>query len=91
MQTNVIAVKYEDKYNPKTFGGKSYNYYTAVDVNIGDLVIAPTSYGDKIARVSEINISEDNVFMIRPYMKLITCKLDKYQYLQNDQIIKKVA
>ena len=38
----VISVKYEDKINPKTFTGKSYKYYTTVDVNVGDFVIAPT-------------------------------------------------
>lgn len=54
MQTNIITVKYEDNFIPKTFGGRAYSYYTAVDVDIGDLVVAPTSYGDKIARVSEI-------------------------------------
>ena len=32
MQTNIISVKYEDKFKPKTFSGKAYSYYTAVDV-----------------------------------------------------------
>lgn len=91
MQTNIISVKYEDKFNPKTFSGKSYNYYTAVDVAVGDLVIAPTSYGDKIAIVSEINVAENKIFMIKQYLKLITDKLDKQKYLQNNQIVKEVA
>ena len=91
MQTNIISVKYEDKYVAKTFGGKAYSYYTAVDVEVGDLVLAPTSSGDKIARVSEINIPEYKIMMIKPYLKLITDKLDKNQYLQNNQIIKKAA
>ena len=46
METNIISVKYEDKYIPKTFGGKSYSYLTAVNVKIGDLVIAPTANGN---------------------------------------------
>lgn len=56
METNIISVKYEDNYMPKTFSGKAYSYYTAITVEVGDLVIAPTANGDKIARVSEINI-----------------------------------
>ena len=75
--SNIISVKYEDKYMPKTFSGKAYSYYTAIDVEVGDLVVAPTSNGDKIARVSEINIPEFKVEQIKPYLKLITDKIDK--------------
>ena len=91
MKTNIISVKYEDNYVPKTFGGKAYSYYTSVDVEVGDLVIAPTSYGDKIARISEINIPESKIETIRPYLKLITQKIDKQKYIEENQILKKVA
>lgn len=91
METNIISVKYEDKFMPKTFGGKAYSYYSAIDVEVGDLVIAPTSSGDKIARVSEINISEDKIVMIKPYLKLITDKIDKSKYLETNEVSKKVA
>ena len=88
MQTNIISVKYEDTYEPKTFSGRPYRYYTAVDVEIGDLVIAPTSYGEKIARVSEINIPEYKVEMIKHCLKLITDKIDKTAYLQNTKVLR---
>lgn len=91
MQTNIISVKYEDNYMPKTFCGKAYSYYTAIKVNVGDLVIAPTAYGEKIARVSEINIPEYKVEMIKPYLKLITQQIDKEAYLKTDQVLEKVA
>lgn len=91
METNIISVKYEDKFKPKTFSGKAYSYYTAVNVKVGDLVIAPTSYGDKIARVCEINIPVHKIEMIRAYLKLITEKIDKKEYIQNNQIMKKIA
>lgn len=91
MQTNIISVKYEDNYMPKTFSGKAYSYYTAIDVKIGDLVIAPTAYGERIARVSEINIPEYKVEMIRAHLKLITDKIDKDQYINNSQLMKEVA
>lgn len=91
MQTNIIKVKYEDKYNPKTFSGRTYSYYTAIDTKVGDLVIAPTSFGNKIARVSEINVSEDTIVMIKPYLKLITDKIDKDKYLKTSEVFKKAA
>lgn len=91
MQTNIIKVKYEDNYMPKTFNGKSYSYYVAIPVKIGDLVIAPTANGDKIARISEINVPEYKVEMIKPYLKTITKTIDKEIYLQTDQIQEKAA
>lgn len=91
METNIISVKYEDKYMPKTFSGKAYSYYTDIDVEVGDLVVAPTSNGDKIARVSEINIPEFKVEQIKPYLKLITDKIDKEKYLQTDEVLREVA
>ena len=91
METNIISVKYEDKYMPKTFSGKAYSYYTAIEVEVGDLVVAPTSNGDKIARVSEINIPEFKVEQIKPYLKLITDKIDKEKYLQTNEVLREVA
>ena len=88
MKTNIISVKYEDKFMPKTFGGKAYSYYSAIDLEVGDLVIAPTASGDKIARVSEINISEEKIATIKPYLKLITDKIDKNTYLQINEVLK---
>lgn len=89
--SNVISVKYEDNYMPRTFSGKAYSYYTAVDVNVGDLVIAPTSNGDKIARVSEINIPEFKVENIKPYLKLITEKIDTDKYIYENEVSIKAA
>ena len=89
--SNVISVKYEDKYVPRTFSGKAYSYYTAVNVNVGDLVIAPTSYGDKIARVSEINIPEFKIENIKPYLKLITEKIDTDKYIYENEVSIKAA
>lgn len=87
MKTNIISVKYEDKFMPKTFGGKAYSYYSAIELEIGDLVIAPTATGDKIARVSEINIPEEKIATIKPYLKLITDKIDKNTYLQTNEVL----
>ncbi len=84
MRTNIISVKYEDKFIPKTFVGKAYSYYSNIDVNVGDLVIVPTAYGTKLAIVSEINIPEQKIESIKPYLKIIIQKIDKNKYLQDE-------
>lgn len=76
-----IYVKYEDDNNRGIFTGRSYSYYTNLDLNIGDLVEAPTKFGTSIARVSEINVPEEKVRDIIPLMKEITRKIDKKRYL----------
>lgn len=83
MKTNIVSVKYEDSEYPKTFSGKSYSYYTEIDLKKGDIVEAPTKYGTSIARVSEIDISEEKIKNIKPYMKTITRKIDRELYLNN--------
>ena len=72
---------------PKTFNGKAYSYITRVNVEIGDLVIAPTAYGDKIARVSEIDIPETRIENIKQFLKTITYKINKKEYLYNNQVL----
>lgn len=91
METNIISVKYEDNYMPKTFSGKSYSYYTAIPLKVGDLVIAPTQNGNKIARVSAIDIPEYKVEFFKSSLKLITDKIDREKYLQSNKILKEVA
>ena len=91
METNIISVKYEDTYMPKTFAGKAYSYYTSAKVKVGDLVIAPTTYGEKIARVSEINIPECKIENIKPFLKLITEKIDTDKYIYQNEVSIQVA
>ena len=91
METKIVSVKYEDEFEPKTYRGRKYHYFTDIKLKVGDLVVAPTISGTKIARVSEINIPEDKVQMIRHLMRFITEKIDKNAYQQNNLIIKKVA
>ena len=91
MQTNIISVKYEDKFQPKVFSGKSYSYYSNIDLEVGDIVIAPTVAGDKIARVSEVDIPEKSVENIKPFLKLISIKIDKNEYIENGKVLKEVA
>lgn len=91
MNTNIIAVKYEDKFIPRTFGGKSYSYFTIIKLNEGDIVKAPTQNGISIARVSRVNIPEDEIKDIKPYMKTITKKINRDRYLKFAEIQEEVA
>lgn len=87
MKKTIIGVKYEDNYTPKTFSGKLYNYYCKIKVDIGDIVLAPTSSGDKIARVSRTNIPEYSIATsIRPYLKTIESRIDKDLYLRASKV-----
>ena len=91
MKTNIISVKYEDEFYHRTFGGKEYLYYTNKILNVGDLVEAPTKYGNKIAKVVKINISEDEIKNIKPYMKVIEQKINRNKYIIYNEIQKDVA
>ena len=91
METNIILVKYESEYNPRTFVGKAYSYYTDIKLEVGDIVEVSTCYGLNIARVSKINIPEDEIEKIKPYMKKVTRKIDKNRYLNFAEIQEEVA
>ena len=83
METNIIGVKYEDIYYPKTFTGKEYKYFTSIPLNIGDIVEAPTKFGTSIARVSSINIPNEKIESFKDALKTITIKLDKDLFISS--------
>lgn len=91
METNIIGVKYEDKFIPRTFGGKSYSYFTEIQLSVGDIVKAPTKDGTSIARVSRVNVPENEIQEIKPYMKTITKKINRDRYLKFAEILEEVA
>ena len=91
METNIVSVKYEDKFHPRIFEGKSYSYFTKTKLNVGDLVEAPTRYGTSIARDSRVNIPEDEIKDIIPYMKTITRKINRERYLNFAEVLEDVA
>ena len=88
---NIITVKYEDNFFPRTFNGRDYSYFTEKKVSIGDIVIAPTKYGKKIAKVTRVNIQEKEIENIRPFMRKITKKLNKDRYINFNEILEEVA
>ena len=91
METNIVAVKYESEYHPRTFSGKLYSYFADIKLNEGDIVIAPTVYGTSIARVSRINVPAEEIKDIKPYMRTITRKIDKERFLKFAEIQEEAA
>lgn len=70
---DIIAVQYESKMMPGEFGGKPYNYFTAVPLKVGDVVNVPTQRGTSLARVARVGIEEHRVSPdIRKIMRTIT-------------------
>ena len=81
MKTNIIMVKYEDNFCPRVFQGKEYSYYTNKGLSVGDLVEAPTKFGIKVAKVTKINVAEEEIKKIKPYMKTIIRQIDRDRYI----------
>ena len=81
-----ISVKYEDEHWPKTFGGREYSYHTELPLEVDDIVEAPTKYGTCYAKVTRVNIPEEEIEDVKPYIKEITRKLDKVRFIYYSEI-----
>jgi hypothetical protein len=80
----IVGVKYEDKFEKKTFTGREYSYYTDLDLEIEDIVEVPTRYGKSIAQVTRTDIDKQEIEKIKDYMKVIDTKLDKNEFLKEE-------
>jgi len=80
----IVGVKYEDKFEKKTFTGREYSYYTDLELEIGDIVEVPTRYGKSIAQVTRTDIDKQEIEKIKDYMKVIDTKLDKNEFLKEE-------
>lgn len=76
-EKKIVGIKYEDRFYPGTFSGKEYSYFTDIELEVGDLVEAPTKYGKSIALVTATNIPKEKIKGIEEFMKTITIKLNK--------------
>ena len=71
----MVSVQYESKHEPGTFGGREYTYYAGIELNVGDLIIAPTRDAYSKARVSQIDVPDGKVDeRFVPFMKTINKK-----------------
>jgi len=71
VEKTIIGVCYKSEKTGE-YGGRTYNYYTEIAVKVGDIVIAPTSRGDSVARVCEVDVPISTIDeRIEPLMKTI--------------------
>ena len=82
----IVGVKYEDRFEKKTFSGREYSYYSAIDdLEVGDIVEVPTRYGKSIAMVTRINIEKKEIEKIKDFMKVIETRLDKEKFFSEGE------
>lgn len=82
----IVGVKYEDRFEKKTFSGREYSYYSASDdLEVGDIVEVPTRYGKSIAMVTRINIEKKEIEKIKDFMKVIETRLDKEKFFSEGE------
>lgn len=82
----IVGVQYEDRFEKKTFTGREYSYYSAIDdLEVGDIVEVPTKYGKSIAMVSRINIDKKEIEKIKDFMKVIETKLNKEEFFSKGE------
>ena len=67
----IVNIRYHREAGGYSLG--RYSYFCDIpDVIVGDIVIAPTSNGERRARVVEINVPESNIdATILPHLKTI--------------------
>ena len=64
-------------YGEEHFSGREYNYFTAIDLQVGDFVMVPTSKGESVAKVASVNISESEIDeRVLPLLKTIVKKYE---------------
>lgn len=75
--TNIVKVKFENNEYPGTYSERAYLYFSSIVLKEGDVICAPTKYGEQKAIVSEVNVEKKEIEYIRKYMKTITTKINK--------------
>lgn len=85
-ELKIVGVKYEDRFEKKTFTGREYSYYSNIeDIKVGDIVEVPTRYGKSIAEVVRTDIDKKEIEKIKQYMKVIEIRLDKEKFLNGKE------
>lgn len=68
----IVKVRYEDKYHAEGgFGGREYTYFAGIPLKEGDIVIAPTKYGESKAIVTKTDVSVSAIAAFKDSMKTI--------------------
>ena len=58
--SSIVGVKFQNKFD-STFCGREYHYRTALELAEDDLVIAPTTSGERLAQVTSVNVPDSKI------------------------------
>lgn len=56
-----VSVQYQKKDSQEVFSGREYTYIDGLGLMKGDMVVAPTAKGDRIAMVVKVGIPESDI------------------------------
>lgn len=71
-EKKIVDIQYKNKFTGE-FSGKEYNYFCSIPVSVGDIVKAPTSNGESLARIRSVDVSESSIEPhVLPLLKTIT-------------------
>lgn len=62
----IVQVQFKNRFS-YTYSGNAYTYYADVPVQVGDIVKAPTKFGESEAKVCRVDVPESE---IPAYMEL---------------------
>jgi hypothetical protein len=73
---SIVAVQFQSKSNPEEFSGREYTYFSDVELDVGDIIIAPTKNGNGIVRVCRTDMRDGEIDeRVMPFMRTIGEKL----------------
>lgn len=68
----IVSVQYKSKYGNE-YGGNAYSYYTEVPLVVGQIIKAPTKFGESRARVKAVDIDPSTLNKnVLSFMRTIT-------------------
>lgn len=53
---DLVEVQFKSRYKKDEFGGNAYTYIADVPLQVGDIVKAPTKFGESEARVCRVDV-----------------------------------
>lgn len=80
----IIGVKYKSKFEDGVYEGREYSYFASKDISKGDVVIAPTAYGDQEALVISINLPENKIEKFKDKVKTIEKVVESSKKIEDE-------
>ena len=73
---SIVAVQFQNKSKPEEFSGREYTYFSDVELEVGEVILAPTKNGMGIVRVCRTDMRESEIDAhVMPFVRTIESKL----------------